>query len=110
MIIRSFAAVAAAGLIALPALAQSPSQRPPGLAERLAEGMLTQARRANVPEEQMPEWRRLAACTAQVLVRSNLSNAVLEQAARDVAAGRTNAQVERRTDLRDEAQRRCISG
>ena len=96
--------------LALPALAQNPPQRPPGLADRLAEGMLTQARRAHVPEDQMPEWRRLAACTAQVLIRSNLSNAALEQAACDAAAGRTNAQVERRTDLRDETQQHCMGG
>jgi hypothetical protein len=106
--IRVPAAIVAAILIVLPALAQSPPQRPPGLADRLAEGMLAQARRANVPEDQMPEWRRLAACTAGVLVRSNLSTAVLEQAARDAAAGRQNAQVERRTDLRDETERRCM--
>jgi len=108
MLIRPVAVAMAAVLLALPALAQSRPQRPPGLAERLAEGVVAQARRALVPEEEMPEWRRIAACTADVLVRSNLSNAVLEQAARDAAAGRPNAQVERRTDLRDEAERRCM--
>ncbi len=108
--IRPLFMLCAMCLMALPAVAQSPPQRPPGLAERLAEGMLTQARRANVPEEQMPEWRRLAACAAQVLLASNLSNQVLEQAARDAAAGRTNPQVERRTDLRDETQRRRMGG
>jgi hypothetical protein len=104
--IRILSAALAAMLVGLPALAQTP-QRPAGLAERLAEGMLAQARRANVPEDQMPEWRRLATCTAQILVRSNLSNAVLEQAAIDAAAGRQNAEVARRTDLRDQTERRC---
>jgi len=107
---RPIPVLAALLALALPALAQNPPQRPSGLLDRLAEGMLTQARRANLPEDQMPEWRRLAACAAQVLIRSDLSNAVLEQAARDAAAGRTKAQVERRTDLRDEAQRLCMGG
>ncbi|WP_137127072.1 hypothetical protein [Roseomonas sp. HF4] len=107
---RALAIALIATLAALPALAQSPQARPPGIADRLAEGMLAQARRANVPADQMPEWRRLAACTAGVLVRSNLSNAVLEQAARDAAAGRQNGDVERRTDLRDETMRRCMPG
>lgn len=96
--------------LALPALAQNPPQRPFGLADRLAEGMLTQARRANLPEDQMPEWRRLAACAAQALIRSDLANAAPEQAARNAAASRTKAEVERRTDLRDEAQRLCMGG
>jgi hypothetical protein len=63
-----------------------------------------------VPEEQMPEWRRLAACTAELLLRSSLPTAVLEQAVRDAAAERTNPEIERRTDLRDETQRRCMGG
>lgn len=108
--VRTPVAAMAAMLLAVPALAQNTPQRPPGLAERLVEGILSEARRAQVPEDQMPEWRRMAACTAGVLVRSNLSSAVLEQAARDAAAGRQNAEVERRTDLRDEAQRRCTPG
>ncbi len=72
------------------------------------ESMLNEARRALVPEEEMPAWRRAATCTADVLTSSNLPTAVLEQAIRDRAAGRDNAQIARRTDLRDAVESRCL--